>query len=127
MGLDNGIVIRAKKNTLSKICKDLHITNDHQNLEIAYWRKCWNLRNDILDAIYPDWHNNELYEYPITKENFNSLLDVLITYLKPDPWEDLDRYENYIDSQQHYCQIVNRLDELFYKYPDIKVYFYDSY
>ena len=55
MGLDNGLVIRKRNQKVSK--------------EIAYWRKCWNVRRDILDIINS---TEEKYCYEISRRHYNS-------------------------------------------------------
>ena len=58
MGLDNGFYVISDKRTIER--KDLPkgiifpFTSDFNTVpEIVYWRKCWGLRNMILDIASP--------------------------------------------------------------------------
>jgi hypothetical protein len=54
MGLDNGIVVKnLDRNNIPNFIKlpfGWDLEKDH--IEIAYWRKCWGIRNDILDILH---------------------------------------------------------------------------
>ena len=57
MGLDNGIMIKIKDtNKLNpNIFKELYFTNygsrEEFLYEILYWRKCWNIRDVIMNHL----------------------------------------------------------------------------
>ena len=52
-------------------------TNElHHNDEIAYWRKCWNIREDILNIIGKNKDAYVAYEYPVS---YNDLLEIIKT------------------------------------------------
>ena len=61
MGLDNGLVIRKRNQKVSK--------------EIAYWRKCWNVRRDILDIIDS---TEEKYCYAVSPDQLLHFVKILI-------------------------------------------------
>ena len=63
MGLDNGLVIRKRNQKVSK--------------EIAYWRKCWNIRGDILDIIDS---TEEKYCYEISPSQLLQIVKILSKY-----------------------------------------------
>ena len=63
MGLDNGLVIRKRDQKVSK--------------EIAYWRKCWNVRGDILDIIDS---TEEKYCYEISPNQLLQIVKILSKY-----------------------------------------------
>ena len=61
MGLDNGIIVKKTELTkrlfkVKKNCLDEY-TDD---FEIAYWRKCWNVRDNIF-TITRGWNNEQSY------------------------------------------------------------------
>ena len=47
--------------------------------EIAYWRKCWNIRNDIL-AILGGSGGIETYEYKVSYDNLLEIIKILKSY-----------------------------------------------
>ena len=54
MGLDNGIVVRNAKGKykgLEDFWNGMDFGND---IEVAYWRKCWGIRNQILTVLNKD-------------------------------------------------------------------------
>lgn len=57
MGLDNGMAIRFRQGKEPKWAKRLCVLDDKpkgefgRELELAYWRKCWNVRYAVLDEL----------------------------------------------------------------------------
>ena len=72
MGLDNGICV--KKNALTQLI-NLNNTfidsNDNSNeIDITYWRKCWGLRNDIMEYLTTKYNvNDDYYSFNLEVED----------------------------------------------------------
>lgn len=135
MGLDNGICVKRNAET-SEIPELRRFAESYDkegkyDFEIAYWRKCWNIRNDILWILKHE--HGEEYTYSITKESLNQVIKLLESY-NSENFEDSGTYiwdwdaPGWPYSAQIAADIENlrQLRELMDKY-DLKVYFYDSY
>ena len=66
MGLDNGIIMKVK--IKAEWVETLGIKESE--FEIAYWRKCWNFRNDVM--AYFD-SSSEEYAYPMTVDDLDGI------------------------------------------------------
>lgn len=117
MGLDNGINV---------CCKD----STKRPEEVCYWRKCWGIRNKILNAINAD---KDCYSFILTPADVVSVIDILRKFDDEEYWrENHDSIWSYEDMEETLHQqienLMNLLDEL--NQPDnniLKVEFYDSY
>lgn len=67
MGLDNGISLRFKNNEPRWVNKLYHYEFDG-SYELAYWRKCWNIRELILAMLEEFGHkvDNETFAYTLS-------------------------------------------------------------
>lgn len=136
MGLDNGICVRRTFET-NKI-EELKVFNEDYDKEfkydfsVTYWRKCWNIRNDIfgLGIGY-----DESYYTNLTKENIEQIIELLESY-NDDNWHDggsciweFTSEEEGWSYSEHIKQDIESLKllrQLMDKY-ELEVYFYDSY
>lgn len=136
MGLDNGICI--KRNAYSESIKPLVKAFEKDwakeygySFEVCYWRKCWNIRGAIIDILEMDIDN----DVEVGLSEFN--IEDIITFLKSlneDNWGDYgysiwefkgeDKFYKIIKQQ---IKNLKKLLKLMRKYPDLQVYFYDSY
>lgn len=75
MGLDNGIMLCVKD---EKDYKKSYRLFKHESwhhaceCEVAYWRKCWGIRNTILRIVNPSVTNE--YEFPVTLDNIDDII-----------------------------------------------------
>lgn len=133
MGLDNGIIIR-KKDRSSKIELPSFVTDrwdfsETDQVKIAYWRKCWGVRDRILDVLGGE---NNTGHYNITQPQLLEIISKLKKFLHQDYWEDYAKsiweYDEFIENQ---VEILINLSWLSWfmiqEGNDIEVYFYDSY
>lgn len=136
MGLDNGIQVKRTAET-NKI-EELNVFNEDYDKElkydfsVTYWRKCWNIRNDIfgLGIGY-----DESYYTNLTKENIEQIIELLESY-NDDNWYDggfciweFTSDEEGWSYSEHIKQDIESLKllrQLMDKY-ELEVYFYDSY
>ena len=88
MGLDNGIRIEnIKKSQLPRFLHYPFKAFDDNDVEICYWRKCWNIRESIFDVISKSTNDNE-YKYYLTLDNIIAIRKELIWwFLHPHEWE----------------------------------------
>lgn len=128
MGLDNGILVR-KNDTVNK----LFIVNKNclydytDSFEIAYWRKCWNVRTDIFD-ITESWANDNFYT-PLDRDDICNIIKLLKSYNKKtwDRGDSIWTWKEHKRCNRRHIRYLRRLARLMKKYPDLEVYFYDSY
>lgn len=135
MGLDNGICVKRNEET-SKIPELRRFAESYDkegkyDFEIAYWRKCWNIRNDILWIL--GHGQGEEYTYSITKESLNQVIKLLESYNSENfegggvcIWDWDDPKWPYSAQIAYDIGNLRQLRKLMDKY-DLKVYFYDSY
>ena len=129
MGLDNGIQIRRKTATKEALIAfdDEMCLKYNYDPSVAYWRKCWNIRDAIIKA----FHFKDGESSIIEKEDVPKLISILKPYLNETYWNENDdsiwSYEVMFDVL--YTQLMNL--EYLKKYlidnPNVKCEFYDSY
>lgn len=133
MGLDNGIVLCIKD---EKDYKKLYRLFKHESwcraceCEVAYWRKCWGIRNAILELRNKD--EPSIYGFIIDLDNINSVITTFKHFLHKKEWEneadsiwEWDRYTK--RNQIRNLRGLKRLKRWLKKHPDDVAYFYDSY
>ena len=130
MGLDNGITICKKNLNSSIILNESFILSDY---EVCYWRKCWGIRNDIIDYLHNTYEiQEELYEYELTLADLQAIYDILLSWYNKKKWNESGRsiwdWKTIKEQLRYDC---NRLAYLIAKkevyWDDLPVYFYDSY
>ena len=135
MGLDNGIQVRRTPAT-NKI-EELKVFNDSwdkefkYDFEVTYWRKCWNIRNDILCILAKRFSDE--YEVTLSTDDIDSIIELLQSY-NAENWEESgssiwewdDVEWPYSEKIKQDIENLKLLRSLMNKY-DLEVYFYDSY
>lgn len=135
MGLDNSIVVKRNEYTnnipeLQRFRQNWDDKNEY-DFSIVYYRKCWNIRNDILQLLgkpYPEeWKLN------LTKDNVDQIIKLLQSYNSKNftdggscIWDWDDEEYPYSEQIQEDIEELKTLRELMDKY-NLEVYFYDSY
>ena len=136
MGLDNGIVLKAKTSRGIEYLAENHdfyfYGNDN---EIGYWRKCWNIRREILNAFDDKGYDgNGGYINLTSVEDLVNMAETLKYFLREENWEEEESiWDWYIELPA----IANPIKKLRYLIEDIEnenvsiddlnIYFYDSY
>lgn len=134
MGLDNGFIVRHKtttaqfvKNLPSFVKLPWEYKENSEYVEIAYWRKCWGLRNEINSVL----HLGDKYECNVDKEDIPAILKAIQRYLNPDYWnENADsiwEWEEYFPHMVQQYMNLTYLYEMWDNYPGLEVVWYDSY
>ena len=128
MGLDNNIVIKKNDKTVGVEDKLASMFEEYrEEYSVVYWRKCWNIRNEILYII--NHRYDEEYEFSLDVEDVEQIVEFLSS-LDADTWTDSGQsiweWEDMEDHIQQDIENLNALVELMREY-DLDVKFYDSY
>lgn len=135
MGLDNGIMLKIKnREKFGNVVPFLKHQDweDKDEYEILYWRKCWNIREEIftmLHTLKPEDNGNCVFSV--------ELLEDIIYHLNecytPEWWRDHNNSIWDFDEVcgNYYYHLINAIrvvDFLKTRDPEsYEIYFYDSY
>ena len=135
MGLDNGIQIKrnTSTNSIPELKQfELAYDNKHQfDFEVCYWRKCYNIRNMIMDVVESarDNDNSDI----LTTTDIEKIIRGLQSFNSANWQENGGSIWDWDDEEYPYSEKIQRdienlknLQTLMEKY-DLEVYFYDSY
>ena len=134
MGLDNGIEIRRKDNLPNCVlCFDEGWRKRHgYDLEVAYWRKCWNVRDIIFDVLRDGDDNDSVIN--ISREELVEIIyhlenDIHYSdFLEEGAWSDcVWEWNTFRRIQKRNIKKLKKLAKMMKRHPEIEVYFYDSY
>lgn len=134
MGLDNAIEIRRKDNLPNCV---LCFDNDEwrkthgYGLEVAYWRKCWNVRYVIFDVLRRGDENDSVID--ITREELVEIINRLesdinyFDFLEGGSYSCIWDWNTLRSIQKRNIKNLKKLARMMKRHPEIEVYFYDSY
>ena len=135
MGLDNSIQIKrnTSTNSIPELKQfELAYDNKHQfDFEICYWRKCYNIRNMIMDVVESarDNDNSDI----LTTTDIEKIIRGLQSFNSANWQENGGSIWDWDDEEYPYSEKIQRdienlknLQTLMERY-DLEVYFYDSY
>ena len=129
MGLDNGFVIQNVNRQMVPNFVQLPFPDDDSDgIEIAYWRKCWGVRSAILDALHA--HNDD-YHIEVKAEDIPAIVRALRPFFKAEYWEE--NADSIWTFDEAFDNMLNSIINLYWAkkymeaYPDVTMYFYDSY
>lgn len=138
MGLDNGVMFKIKnKEAFGEIPvwikREAWEEEHNYDYEILYWRKCWNVRQEILTYLAAD---DDEYEWNLDLNDMKNIIKILKGMYKEGPWS----------ADYEYSMTIWDWDEVKYNYPrnlryakrvmrwlatkpidSYTIYFYDSY
>ena len=99
------------------------------DFEIAYWRKCWNVRSAIIDSLdyFTDNCGSEVSHAELVRiiaalEGFNAE-----NWEEDDGWGSIWEWNEIEESMKDCIERLNELSNLMTQYPEIIIEFYDSY
>lgn len=137
MGLDNGIYIKSNKRKITREDLPVIITypfekDYNNNVEIIYWRKCWGLRNDVMNTFGWRFASEEQYIFEIDKpEQVLQFIELISSWLNEEKWqEEGDSIWDYNEIRETLIQNIINLAVIYMymiMYPDVYLEFYDSY
>ena len=139
MGLDNGINIKCKSQEEAQLIINEAATylntlrlfyGNKEHVEVCYWRKCWNIRREILSVLRPK--DKDQKKYLIELDDIKSIIFKLYKFLDSSTWENDDDGSIWVFDEYKSVIMWNilNLSWLFHykvKNPEIEIYFYDSY
>ena len=128
MGLDNGFICKNIK--CDEIPSYVRLPWDcrDEDVEIAYFRKCWGIRGEIIRLLHV---KDDEYKIPVEKEDIIPIVKILMKYLDREYYDEnadsIWEYDEYKENIQH--SIINLMWLRVYMeaHPDVTCYFYDSY
>ena len=130
MGLDNGIAIR--RNTApecaSKIFHEEEWEKKYNHIDIAYWRKCWNVRNRVFDLLVIEDFNDS--ETTMTIDDVKRVIAELRKLNSANYYDGggcIWNWHEFKRINRRNVKALKQLVKLMKKYPNMEVYFYDSW
>ena len=133
MGLDNGIYVVSNKREITKDMLPNIISypwsSDYKPIEIAYFRKYWGMRNEILREFQET--DKEGYTLIETPDQVKKLIGILGSWLNKEKWDtEGDSIWEYEDAAGNIIQVIINLAAVYafmVNNPDVYLKFYDSY
>ena len=133
MGLDNGIQIRRRDNLPNcALCFDNEWSKKYgYDLEVAYWRKCWNVRDVIFDVLRGGDENDSVID--VTREEVLEIIERLendfhyFDFLENEWCDCIWEWNTFRKIQKRNVKKLKKLAKMMKRHPEIEVYFYDSY
>ena len=135
MGLDNGICVKKSAITQLINLNDTFIDDSYNSdeIDITYWRKCWGLRNDIIDYLTKKYKvNDDGHSFILEAKDIKQIIEILISWYDKKKWNSESQSiwtwkeikENLLDSIRNLSYLLGKMED----YPNrFIVYFYDSY
>lgn len=137
MGLDNGIVLKAKEDIEVPTFLEVRQANypyepiaaipAGKSEEICYWRKCWGIRNEIMWDIGLD---EDVYCCELTSDDVENIIIILEKYIRKDYYDEHHRsiweWKRIVPSLMRQAEILSWANELLEE-DKIELEFYDSY
>jgi hypothetical protein len=135
MGLDNGIILKAAEGkTIAKppvICKDFWACDSLKSsnkIDIAYWRKCWGIRGEILEICSNAAEDGRYY---LTVEQLYQVREVIRRFLHRKYYEENEHgYWDWKDIKRHLIRqyfSISWAIRYMRRNSGVECYFYDSY
>ena len=130
MGLDNGFYAKGIKKLPRKIHDGWQgIETADGDIELAYWRKCWGIRTEIL------WTLGEKFPgggtYLVSREKLKEVIEVLKKFTEKEYWENnadsIWEYDEFKDNQKQNIKQLRWIYTYMKWHPDVQLFFYDSY
>lgn len=138
MGLDNGIYIKGDAaKAFPEIIKRTEYIPYDNIYEVAYWRKCWNVRDLIFDVLCDNNHcpgnNRDCGDYLIDRDDLYDIADELAAF-DEESWNDGGSIWDWEDSRieekiAYDVATIRWLAAYCETHPELEnyIYFYDSY
>ena len=104
---------------------------NNYDLEVAYWRKCWNVRHIIFDVLRRGDDNDSVIE--ITREEVLEIIKRLendlryFDFLEGEWGGCIWDWNTFRRIQKRNIKGLKKLAKMMKRHPEIEVIFYDSY
>ena len=129
IGLDNGFYVRGVKKLPRKIYDGWKGIETDGDIELAYWRKCWGIRDEILWTLGADHQGGG--DYLVSREKLKEIIEVLKKFTNKEYWEDnadsIWEYDEFKDNQKQNIKQLRWIYGYMKWHPDVQLFFYDSY
>ena len=130
MGLDNGIAIRraTAPADVAKIFQEKEWEKKYNHIDVAYWRKCWNVRNIVFDLLEIDDFNDS--QTTMTADDVERVIAELRKLNSANYYDGggcICNWHEFKRINSRNIKALKQLVKLMKKYPDMEVYFYDSW
>jgi hypothetical protein len=112
------------------LCFDEEWRKKHNyDLEVAYWRKCWNVRH-IIFSVIDDREDDCVYN--ITREELVEIIhhlenDIHYFDFLEGEWDCIWEWNDFRRIQKRNLKNLKKLVGMMKRHPEIEVIFYDSY
>lgn len=137
MGLDNGIFItNIKKEEIPPFVEyeesTWHTGYEESDIkyciDIAYWRKCWGIRNEIVRRL----HIGDNETYKLDSEDITVIIRILKKFMSKESWDDNEastiwEFEQQFDNMLSILVNLKWLESYKKSNPMIECWFYDSF
>ena len=130
MGLDNGIQIRRKTATKEALIAfdDEMCLKYNYDPSVAYWRKCWNVRNIVFELLeIDDFNDSETTMTADDVERVAAELKKLNSKNFCDCGDCIWDWDEFKHINRRNIKNLKRLARMMRKEPTMEVYFYDSW
>ena len=130
MGLDNGIVLKIIDREVFGPIPEWFRHKDWEpadEYEINYWRKCWNVRAEILTYLGAD---DDSYEFYMTVEDLRTVNKIVKSIYNPIDWgNSIWDWDEIKDCYLRNLAYAKRMAQFLKKRPasSYEIFFYDSY
>lgn len=130
MGLDNGILVRRTKDlprAVRAFDEEWRDKNEY-DIEIAYWRKCWNVRALIYRVLGTPEENDS--EIEMSRDDILNVIKALRSINRRNYYDGAGSAWCWCDFKRFNRRNIRNLKKLvriMKQHSDISVYFYDSY
>ena len=134
MGLDNGILLKIKDKEAfgpmpSWIKREEWEDKYGYDYDILYWRKCWNVRGEILCYLGA---SDDEYQWNITPDDLVNIINILRTQVYGENWDEdqsIWSWEEIGENYMYHLTYAEKIIELLRTKPlgSYQLYFYDSY
>lgn len=124
MGLDNGFIITHPREVKVPFGKPYN----EEDQDVAYWRKCWNVREVILDILHGD--QNDAGDYSVGLEELDVIIAALKTFNKKNwkcPLDTIWKWGEIEDELKENIINLEKTKEFLQEHPECQLIFYDSW
>lgn len=141
MGLDNKLILKTLKNNsptdIPSSAEKVHFFVSENTIydyfEFYYWRKCWGLRNTIVEYLNSAHPQNDPkpYKWPIEIDDIDPIIAIISSWNNKDKWENkglsIWSYEDIKPHLNDHISNLKWLKKYLLENSNASCYFYDSY
>lgn len=124
MGLDNGFIITHPREVKVPFGR----CYDEEEQEVAYWRKCWNVRHIILDILHGSY--SDAGDYSVGLEELKDIITSLKSFNEKNWKCPLDTIWTWEEIKEEFKKNIDNLEkskEFLQEHPECQLIFYDSW